>query len=350
MTVPVLSASVPVRSNWAVADGWNSRSAGVAWPTNSGWTQSRSSSRSPCSSRAYDSWPNPYWTMSWPGCSFRRRIAAIGSPLITVVLFHSGSRSVLDTTYFGHAIDPVAVGVAGPGYPRRGEDRVGAPAPQHGVAGEEQVGLHLEAGRSDDAFIRFYHPGSATDAVADVCGLRRVDYPDDLQLDTRRQHLEQSAASAKQHRDLVELHLVQHPGLQRPLCRVRAVHQHVPVHGRRLRLRHRVLDPIGHIRHQRVVGHRGRRRPVAEHEDRHAVMITFVMIDLLRGTQAHQHRTGRLHLVEQIPRGSGRSVGLPVRGGEPLVQPHETVAAGDRKSTRLNSSHVKISYAVFCVK
>jgi hypothetical protein len=33
------------------------------------------------------------------GCSFRRRIAAIGSPLITMVLFHSGSRSVLDTTY-----------------------------------------------------------------------------------------------------------------------------------------------------------------------------------------------------------------------------------------------------------
>src|SRR5690606_42112744 len=26
------------------------------------------------------------------------------------------------------------------------------------------------------------------------------------------------------------------------------------------------------------------------------------------------------------------------------------VAAGDRKSTRLNSSHVKISYAVFCLK
>src|SRR5690606_39606673 len=27
-----------------------------------------------------------------------------------------------------------------------------------------------------------------------------------------------------------------------------------------------------------------------------------------------------------------------------------TVEAGDRKSTRLNSSHVKISYAVFCLK
>src|SRR5690606_42126277 len=28
----------------------------------------------------------------------------------------------------------------------------------------------------------------------------------------------------------------------------------------------------------------------------------------------------------------------------------EHVPAGDRKSTRLNSSHVKISYAVFCLK
>src|SRR5436305_6615163 len=27
-----------------------------------------------------------------------------------------------------------------------------------------------------------------------------------------------------------------------------------------------------------------------------------------------------------------------------------SVAGGDRKSTRLNSSHVKISYAVFCLK
>src|SRR3712207_8912046 len=35
----------------------------------------------------------------------------------------------------------------------------------------------------------------------------------------------------------------------------------------------------------------------------------------------------------------------PQRGHEP---PHEPVA--DRKSTRLNSSHANISYAVFCLK
>src|SRR6266496_4793900 len=33
--------------------------------------------------------------------------------------------------------------------------------------------------------------------------------------------------------------------------------------------------------------------------------------------------------------------------GHPLAQ---SGAAGDRKSTRLNSSHVEISYAVFCLK
>src|SRR5699024_12695557 len=36
-------------------------------------------------------------------------------------------------------------------------------------------------------------------------------------------------------------------------------------------------------------------------------------------------------------------------GGAPLDEPFAVVAVpGDRKSTRLNSSHVSISYAVFC--
>src|SRR5207249_8167292 len=37
----------------------------------------------------------------------------------------------------------------------------------------------------------------------------------------------------------------------------------------------------------------------------------------------------------------------PVQGVDPYPQ-HQTIA--DRKSTRLNSSHVSISYAVFCLK
>ena len=73
--------------------------------------------------------------------------------------------------------------------------------------------------------------GSAADAVADVRGLRRVDHPHDLQLDARRQPLEQPSATTEQHRDLMDLQLVQHPGLERPLRRVRAMHHHVSVPG-----------------------------------------------------------------------------------------------------------------------
>src|SRR5690606_41888155 len=38
-----------------------------------------------------------------------------------------------------------------------------------------------------------------------------------------------------------------------------------------------------------------------------------------------------------------------VAQGRPALG-HVQAAVGDRKSTRLNSSHVKISYAVFCLK
>src|SRR5439155_11484385 len=43
-----------------------------------------------------------------------------------------------------------------------------------------------------------------------------------------------------------------------------------------------------------------------------------------------------------------RRGGRPRRGVRPLRADHR--AGGDRKSTRLNSSHVAISYAVFCLK
>src|SRR2546427_2899268 len=36
--------------------------------------------------------------------------------------------------------------------------------------------------------------------------------------------------------------------------------------------------------------------------------------------------------------------------GEVLGAHHDPIALGDRKSTRLNSSHSQISYAVFCLK
>src|SRR5207302_10084569 len=74
-------------------------------------------------------------------------------------------------------------------------------------------------------------------------------------------------------------------------------------------------------------------------------------------------------LVEQLVQGDEvRPADVPVRElhlgtqvdciGEPLVEQPDHFAAGgggkvvarDRKSTRLNSSHVKISYAVVCLK
>src|SRR5260221_6390822 len=48
-----------------------------------------------------------------------------------------------------------------------------------------------------------------------------------------------------------------------------------------------------------------------------------------------------------------RALGLRVVIGDriaPRHRAHDAVARGDRKSTRLNSSHTVISYAVFCLK
>src|SRR5690349_22057487 len=49
-----------------------------------------------------------------------------------------------------------------------------------------------------------------------------------------------------------------------------------------------------------------------------------------------------------VPLGQLPRRGLLLRGGE--VDRRAVLRAEDRKSTRLNSSHVEISYAVFCLK
>src|SRR3712207_7954840 len=64
-------------------------------------------------------------------------------------------------------------------------------------------------------------------------------------------------------------------------------------------------------------------------------------------------RSDELHGPPGGRRAVGRAAHRLLRGNERLVVDAEAVAeerARDRKSTRLNSSHANISYAVFCLK
>src|SRR3712207_8340988 len=51
-----------------------------------------------------------------------------------------------------------------------------------------------------------------------------------------------------------------------------------------------------------------------------------------------------------LPAGAATDGELSVEEGPPPANVPEGVVAIDRKSTRLNSSHANISYAVFCLK
>src|SRR5207247_6946756 len=93
--------------------------------------------------------------------------------------------------------------------------------------------------------------------------------------------------------------------------------------------------------------------------ERRAAGVCVDVADLLDGsirlTQGEAHRSSRLgsrrqggrHMVGVV--GGAVAQDLPVDGG---VTPHGVVQRfqQDRKSTRLNSSHEWISYAVFCLK
>src|SRR3712207_8315865 len=68
-----------------------------------------------------------------------------------------------------------------------------------------------------------------------------------------------------------------------------------------------------------------------------------------------QHRRGRDRGCRRPTdrRGAGREAGMRAFTYERATTPAEAAAAvarTDRKSTRLNSSHANISYAVFCLK
>src|SRR3712207_7073774 len=77
---------------------------------------------------------------------------------------------------------------------------------------------------------------------------------------------------------------------------------------------------------------------------------TLFRSDLGPIAQLHAGRLGRR--LSQLVLGLvlyGVSLALMVRGHLGLA-PWDVLHSGDRKSTRLNSSHANISYAVFCLK
>src|SRR2546430_13544818 len=69
----------------------------------------------------------------------------------------------------------------------------------------------------------------------------------------------------------------------------------------------------------------------------------FPYTTLFRSRAVRHQLGGQSQLLE-------KRVDLPAREALPAMHGHIMPAAEDRKSTRLNSSHSQISYAVFCLK
>src|SRR5690349_22215285 len=82
---------------------------------------------------------------------------------------------------------------------------------------------------------------------------------------------------------------------------------------------------------------------------------TLSLHDALPICGARGFALGRPRRARQVQRRSGAdrppsAGGAVARGRNAGRSARDARAQGDRKSTRLNSSHVEISYAVFCLK
>src|SRR6266702_5849442 len=73
---------------------------------------------------------------------------------------------------------------------------------------------------------------------------------------------------------------------------------------------------------------------------------------MLAQVAPHAREAGAILTAQDDPAAlSELKLDAPLRQNDHLVQDNiEAALAADRKSTRLNSSHVAISYAVFCLK
>src|SRR5438034_3995180 len=85
----------------------------------------------------------------------------------------------------------------------------------------------------------------------------------------------------------------------------------------------------------------------------YTTLFRSVVAALLRRRQPHPaQRVARVVLRHGEPpaRVRGLPVGVPAPVGDPDAAARTHHRIQDRKSTRLNSSHTVISYAVFCLK
>src|SRR4051794_41629414 len=74
------------------------------------------------------------------------------------------------------------------------------------------------------------------------------------------------------------------------------------------------------------------------------------MVFFFNDTATTQIYTLSLHDALPICASRRMASAAPVAGNPRYADPRERRCHGDRKSTRLNSSHPSISYAVFCLK
>src|SRR5207249_9296110 len=89
----------------------------------------------------------------------------------------------------------------------------------------------------------------------------------------------------------------------------------------------------------------------------YTTLFRSVGVDRPSGPAEDRHgRAGHVRLVQVVEEEALRSEDRPLEPpqertvpGAPAVARHVVGRRGDRKSTRLNSSHVSFSYAVFCL-
>src|SRR5438132_9977029 len=86
------------------------------------------------------------------------------------------------------------------------------------------------------------------------------------------------------------------------------------------------------------------RRPPRSPLFPYTTLFRSAVLSVARVARALRHGLVRRHLGDHRP--ATVEVRLTLAARVPVVDP----AKGDRKSTRLNSSHTVISYAVFCLK